>query len=146
MVPGKRRRRTTGCSTSITSRSGQGHPWKKTKDTHLLSQPTTELLRDALGDRHGCDTTRLSTPDLPPHREAALRQILGDLGCLPRPCLPDNYQDLVVVDRLGEKRTWKRFESICHLFVYYHLRCEFTIFICAILILFKIATLHIYYI
>ena len=30
MMPGKRRRAAPGCNTSITSRSGQGHPWKKT--------------------------------------------------------------------------------------------------------------------
>ena len=29
MMPGKRRRDAPGCNTSITSRSGQRHPWKK---------------------------------------------------------------------------------------------------------------------
>ena len=29
-MPGKRRRGAPGCNTSITSISGQGHPWKKT--------------------------------------------------------------------------------------------------------------------
>ena len=32
MMPGKRRRGASGCNTSITSKSGQGHPWKKTYD------------------------------------------------------------------------------------------------------------------
>ena len=31
MMPGKEEG-APGCNTSITSRSGQGHPWKKTKD------------------------------------------------------------------------------------------------------------------
>ena len=64
----------------------------------LLTQPTTYFFRHSLCDRHGSNTTRLGTADLPVFRETRFCEVLNDLGGFSRPGVPDNDEDLMLRD------------------------------------------------
>lgn len=70
---------------------------------HLLAQTAAVLLRHSLGHRHGGHSAGLRAANLPPRGVPGLRQVLSDLGGLPRAGFPDDNQDLVVVDGLREE-------------------------------------------
>ena len=70
--------------------------------SNLLPKPTPILFRHPLGHAHGRHTTWLGAPNLPPHAQPLLRQVLRDLSGLPAPSLPNDDKDPVVLDGLHQ--------------------------------------------
>lgn len=69
-------------------------------ETHLLSQAATKFFWHPLCNRHGSHSAGLSTSNLASWRVPCLSQVLGNLCCLPRSCLSNNNQNLIVMHSL----------------------------------------------
>jgi hypothetical protein len=64
--------------------------------THFLSKSTTDLLGYSICHGRRCYTARLSTPNLSVVCRPRFGEVLHDLSSLPRTCVTNHYQDLML--------------------------------------------------
>src|SRR6202023_498224 len=72
--------------------------------SHLSSQSTSYLLSDAFCNRHCCNSTRLSTPDLPPSCKSLLGKILSHLRSFATSCFSDYNKQLMLLHSFNNLR------------------------------------------
>ena len=76
---------------------------------NLLAETTADLLCDTFCDGHGSDTTGLCATYSTTVCKAIFGKILRHLSCLPRPCVADNDENLVLFQTVSKlvKEYWR---------------------------------------